>query len=219
MRIVPLTIYSIFIGKWSSVGIMLSISIGIVACFLLAKYKNIRLGTSLFISFIFIGCCFFIWTDEGLTDEALFAFPGILIFATFIANFRLAMWLLLFMLINIIALGYVNETGLYITPPNTSDLGTALYLVAILIVTTFSVSLISKDLHSLLRKLESENNKVKQSKQEIIRLQNHDPLTGLPNRILTEEIFNKQAELGVRQYFKTALLFLVLDNFKSINDT
>jgi len=154
-----------------------------------------------------------------LTDEALFAFPGILIFATFIANFRLAMWLLLFMLINIIALGYVNETGLYITPPNTSDLGTALYLVAILIVTTFSVSLISKDLHSLLRKLESENNKVKQSKQEIIRLQNHDPLTGLPNRILTEEIFNKQAELGVRQYFKTALLFLVLDNFKSINDT
>ena len=73
-------------------------------------------------------------------------------------------------------------------------------------------------MHSLLRKLESENEKVKQSKQEIVRLQNHDPLTGLPNRISAEEIFNQQAKLGVRQNFKTALLFLELDNFKSIND-
>lgn len=159
------------------------------------------------------------WRNEGLTDEGLLVFPGLLIFSTVIANFRLTVGLLIIMSINILAIGYVNHFDIYINESNHSNLDVAFVLIAVLVLTTFSVSLISRDLNALLRKLEKENYKVKASKQEILRLQNHDPLTGLPNRILAKETFNRQVQLGIRENFNTALMFIDLDNFKSINDT
>lgn len=159
------------------------------------------------------------WRNEGLTDESLLVFPSILIFATVIANFTLSIWLLILMSVNIAAIGIVNYMGIYTNVSNQSNLDTAFVLIAILFLVTFSVSLISRDLNILLGKLGKENYKVKQSKQEILRLQNHDPLTGLPNRILAKEILEQRAQLGLRENFETALMFIDLDNFKSINDT
>lgn len=48
---------------------------------------------------------------------------------------------------------------------------------------------------------------------------NHDSLTGLPNRLLFNEIFENNLILAKRKGTKTSLLAIDLDGFKSINDT
>jgi diguanylate cyclase (GGDEF)-like protein/PAS domain S-box-containing protein len=47
----------------------------------------------------------------------------------------------------------------------------------------------------------------------------HDPLTGLPNRQVFEESFERALELARRREEKLALLYLDVDSFKLVNDT
>jgi diguanylate cyclase (GGDEF)-like protein len=50
-------------------------------------------------------------------------------------------------------------------------------------------------------------------------LANHDPLTGLPNRLMFHSRLEHALGLAARQKRKAALMFLDLNNFKSINDS
>ena len=47
----------------------------------------------------------------------------------------------------------------------------------------------------------------------------HDPLTGLPNRLLLRDRFEQAVAIGKREKTLVALLFLDLDNFKHVNDS
>ncbi len=47
----------------------------------------------------------------------------------------------------------------------------------------------------------------------------HDPLTGLPNRLLLLDRFDQAVALSSREQSKLAVFFLDLDNFKHINDS
>jgi diguanylate cyclase (GGDEF)-like protein/PAS domain S-box-containing protein len=50
------------------------------------------------------------------------------------------------------------------------------------------------------------------------RLAHHDTLTGLPNRLLLSERFQRSVERSKRSGLRTALIMLDLDHFKDIND-
>ncbi|MDP3454034.1 CHASE domain-containing protein [Methyloversatilis sp.] len=50
------------------------------------------------------------------------------------------------------------------------------------------------------------------------RLAHHDTLTGLPNRLLLTERFERSVERSKRSGLRTALLMIDLDRFKDIND-
>jgi diguanylate cyclase (GGDEF)-like protein len=47
----------------------------------------------------------------------------------------------------------------------------------------------------------------------------HDPLTGLPNRLLLQERLEHAAERRKRSHTNAAILFVDLDGFKAVNDT
>ena len=47
----------------------------------------------------------------------------------------------------------------------------------------------------------------------------HDPLTGLPNRLLLDDRLESAMEQAQRNDQRCPLLFLDLDGFKVINDT
>jgi diguanylate cyclase (GGDEF)-like protein/PAS domain S-box-containing protein len=60
---------------------------------------------------------------------------------------------------------------------------------------------------------------IKHSQQRLYELVNHDPLTGLPNRRLLNELLEHAIKRAERENTKIALLFVDLDRFKNINDT
>ncbi|NTV71671.1 MAG: EAL domain-containing protein [Azonexaceae bacterium] len=57
------------------------------------------------------------------------------------------------------------------------------------------------------------------AQQKLRHLAHHDPLTGLPNRLLFEERLQYAIEQAMRNDQRCILLFLDLDGFKVINDT
>jgi diguanylate cyclase (GGDEF)-like protein/PAS domain S-box-containing protein len=59
----------------------------------------------------------------------------------------------------------------------------------------------------------------KRSEARISFLAHHDPLTGLPNRILLEDRVKQAIGYAGRSDLKAALLFLDIDRFKNINDS
>ena len=59
-------------------------------------------------------------------------------------------------------------------------------------------------------------NSLAQEKLEF--LAHHDPLTGLPNRLLLIDRYNRAAALAKRDQTHVAVLFLDLDNFKQVNE-
>jgi diguanylate cyclase (GGDEF)-like protein/PAS domain S-box-containing protein len=59
----------------------------------------------------------------------------------------------------------------------------------------------------------------KSAEEEIRHLAFYDPLTGLPNRRLLTDRLNHARQTGARRGRMGALLFIDLDNFKTLNDT
>lgn len=60
---------------------------------------------------------------------------------------------------------------------------------------------------------------IKQSQDNLNKLVNHDPLTGLPNRRLFNELMSHAIRRAEREQNQIALLFIDLDRFKAINDS
>ena len=55
--------------------------------------------------------------------------------------------------------------------------------------------------------------------EQLAQQASHDPLTGLPNRLLLEEILRETLALSQRSGHRAAVAFVDLDRFKFINDT
>jgi diguanylate cyclase (GGDEF)-like protein/PAS domain S-box-containing protein len=60
---------------------------------------------------------------------------------------------------------------------------------------------------------------MKETQAQLVHLAHHDPLTGLPNRLMFMERLNHAIDLAQRANSRFAVLFLDLDNFKQVNDT
>ena len=58
-----------------------------------------------------------------------------------------------------------------------------------------------------------------QAHEQLIHLANHDPLTGLPNRLLLHDRMKKALATAVRHERKAAIICMDLDRFKQVNDT
>jgi diguanylate cyclase (GGDEF)-like protein len=89
----------------------------------------------------------------------------------------------------------------------------------VLSLTAFLIWLMAGDLRAALANLTAENERVRRSQMRVEFLATHDSLTGLPNRILLRDRFGHAIALARRHQTMAALVFLDLDNFKSVNDS
>ncbi len=176
-------------------------------------------AASLFLGTLTLMVTAFMWLDQGLRDHSLLGYCGILIFAAMLSSTRLLILLLGFMLLSIATLGTLNLLGWYVNPVNPLRAGNIVDAASILAIIGFGSWLISSDLRRALYSLEEENQRVRQTQAHIQHLAGHDPLTGLVNRLSARDRFEQALAQARRNQTMVALLFLDLDNFKTVNDS
>lgn len=184
----------------------------------LAQRQALTLATQWLLISLTLLVTALLWVFNGLSDEALLGYPCILVFAALMGLRRTFLFLAVFIIFNVLALGYSNDMQWVTHVPMKSSLHSALLLSLILLLLTSSIWLMIGDLNQLVQALRAENSRVHQSQQQIRQLINHDSLTQLPNRVLARETF----DLAIRHRHQPgqliALMFIDLDNFKQVND-
>lgn len=155
---------------------------------------------------------------QGLYDEAPMAYPGVLVFASMFGSRRLLNTLTLGMLATLL-LTYGLHTSGVLPGTRALDFQRLVVLVIILVVTTLFVAMTSGDMQRLLSRLSQDKQALQRSHARITELAYHDPLTGLANRTLARERLEQQLEQARQGGHMLALLFLDLDNLKTINDS
>jgi len=159
------------------------------------------------------------WVAGGLRDIAVLGYPGVLIYAALFGSSTLFVSLLLFIIAFCALMAWATMQGLLI--PHIPDVSwnSMVFIGVILLITGFSVYLMTKDLRQLMDSLQQENERVRNSQAEIERLAHHDRLTGLPNRVLAEISYQQLLQHCRSNDLRLAVLFLDLDNFKPVNDS
>lgn len=162
---------------------------------------------------------FLVLANAGIHDEAMLAFPALLVFAALVGNTRLMWGITLWTLSFIVILAWMQSRGWFVGLSPERGYSAYFYTSIILLVTAICVGWLASDLRKVLGRLEREHQKLLQSQAEITHMAHHDHLTGLPNRLLIQDRFQQVVARSQRHNSKAALMFLDLDNFKTINDT
>ncbi|MDT8991990.1 EAL domain-containing protein [Curvibacter sp. APW13] len=156
---------------------------------------------------------------QGPFNDAMLAYPSILLVAIMLTSRRNAQLLLLAMIGAVATMIYLSVSGLhsFIMPPiGWNDL---VYIGLMLLAFTAVSTLFANDMRAALTALRAEVARVRQSERNLDHLANHDLLTGLPNRRLFQDRLTHAIARYQRHGDYSVVLFMDLDHFKSVNDT
>ena len=109
----------------------------------------------------------------------------------------------------------IDEDELY--QPITSRFASLIALLLALVAA--GMTLLRRQVVPLVQKMSLEISERKRAEEQISFLAYHDALTGLPNRLLSQDRFEQVMAYADRSHTKAALIFLDLDNFKEVNDS
>ena len=160
-----------------------------------------------------------LWLSQGLYSGALLAYPVILIVAGMVSRLRLFVGLLLFMLACVALITCAAVFGWRSFTPLPMGFGRMVNVSCILLVCACAVWILANDLRQTMQRLQLEIERVKASEASFTHLAQHDALTNLPNRLLACDRMAQAIGQARRYQRRAALLFLDLDNFKTINDS
>lgn len=159
--------------------------------------------------------CFY---SGGIHDLAVLGFPAVLVFAAILGELSLFLSLLAAILLSCAALVSFEVAGWYQPTIPPTAWRSLVYVAVIFSVSGFSVYLLSSDLHKVMKALQQENQRVRESKVQLLHLSQHDALTGLPNRSMAEPMFQQLLAQRQPSEASVVLMFLDLDYFKPVND-
>jgi diguanylate cyclase (GGDEF)-like protein len=199
-------------------SILLFSCIPLFSVYFLLNSGKIELAATALFGFMLIISFGLIWVFNGLRDVSIMAIPALLIFSAFLAKPKVFFALLILAIINILAIGTVNYTGIYNHPEPDNTLSSAISWSILVLFLTASIRLLGVDLQRMSRRLARQNKEVAISKTKAQYLIDHDLLTDLPNKSAA----NQKLSEFVFSHGKTkhdCVMLLNLDNFKSINDS
>ena len=180
---------------------------------------RLRLANSLMLGTAIAAISMLVWTDAGLRDPAMLGYPASSFLRSMVAGRRLFIVVLATILAVIGLVAVANVQGRHVNEVPAHSLANLVDVCIVLSLTAFVVWLLARDLQTALAELRAENARVLESQARIQFLATHDPLTGLPNRLLARDRFAQAAAHAQRDRSKVALLFLDLDDFKHVNDS
>lgn len=199
-----------------SATVLLATAIGLTCILVLLKRQNLRFAIGALLWLLTLMICSLISINLGIFDLMLLGYPLVLAYAAMYSGRRFYLLLFGFIVLFCSCLALASLQGWVYFKPAVVTLNTFISLNLLLLVSGFTMRLIARDTKDVLRQLRQENDRVLKSQQEIQRLAQHDPLTGLVNRTQCELAFQRAFTKNTEQ--SVALLFIDLDNFKPIND-
>jgi len=159
------------------------------------------------------------WHSQGLYSGAILAFPALLVVAGTVASRGLFLTLLGLMLCVVAFISYAAVSGLKAYYPAPMGFGRVVVVSCILVVSALAISLLMRDLRSARMLLQQEMRRLHSSEAKLTHLAHHDPLTDLPNGEAIATLVQGSIERAREQGRQLALLFVDVDNFKTINDS
>ena len=160
-----------------------------------------------------------LWFNQGLYSGAMLCYPVILIVAGMVSRLRLFAGLLLFMLVAVAVMAWGAMSGWHVPVPVPIGVARMVNVSCVLLVCACAVWILANDLRQTMQRLQEEIQRVKASEANFTHLARHDALTNLPNRLLISDRMEQAIGQARRYERRAALLFLDLDNFKTINDS
>ena len=214
-----LALLSLTVQNWWGGGQLLATELLLWFALGYARQARKVAAANLMLATLLISVSILIFRSHGLRDEAVSAFPGVMIFAGMFATRRVFVMMMGFIFSVLALVVWMNMVGWHVNevPPVTSF--SLFNIVVVLLVTAFFVWLLASDWRAALMRLEVENERIRESHARIDKLAFHDSLTGLPNRLLARDRFEQAMALAKRNQNSVALLYLDLDDFKAVNDS
>jgi diguanylate cyclase (GGDEF)-like protein len=204
---------------WSSVVVLALLSLCLLASVWLAHRGKAMHAAALILVSLTVAISYLLFQNQGVRGEAMTALPVILVITGMFGTRRLFLGILATILAALSALVLANVTGWHVNAVEPVTPATLVNLFGILLVTAFNVWLMAGDLRRTLARLNSENERLRDSMARIDLLVHHDSLTGLPNRLLARDRFEQAVAMAQRNGYRVALVFLDLDDFKTVNDS
>ena len=182
-----ITLLSLSRGAYISVAVEI-LAIGLLfQAFRWNERGQLARATALMVATLMAVLCALMAVSEGLYDEAVMAFPALLVFASMYGSRRIFILLMACMLAVLVALVALHQTGMLRSVADPFNLARAITLATILAVTGFFVWLLSGDLRQAMAQLEAEKQALITSHERIEVLAHRDTLTLLPNRTLAKD--------------------------------
>jgi diguanylate cyclase (GGDEF)-like protein len=210
---------TIIAQSWLNTGLVVAALLLVVAGRQLNLRGRVELSVALVLCALTVLVSTSLWFSQGLYSGAVLGYPAILIVAGMVASLRLFVGLLLGILGFVAFLTFAALTGLQQFEPLPLGLGRMVNVSCILLTCAAAVWLLANDLRKTLLRLQQEILRVKDSEASFTHLAQHDALTNLPNRLLVRDRMEQAIGHARRDGRQVALLFLDLDNFKTINDS
>jgi len=213
------TMESISLGEWLSV---MTMTAGLCAIVLSLWWmrNGLKSQANLLLLCTLTGVMSLLaWLAEGIFDVAVLGYPCILIMAGLLLPPGYFFALFAFIVATVGFLTYAALQWLHPFDARGETLVRFTDTVLILMVSGFAVWVMTNDLSQLLRRLRQEIARVQESEESLTYLARHDPLTTLPNRLLGRELIERAIANARRKSSRVALLFVDIDQFKSVNDT
>jgi diguanylate cyclase len=181
--------------------------------------KNILLGSWLLLTSITVMLIYLAWVSNGVRGAAPLGFSGILLFAAVLGDRRLLYILMSVMAFTCLLIGHANQTGWHVNEIAPTTMLTGLITVIVLATIGYGASLLARDYQVAIQQVASEHELVANAKSHIERMALHDPLTGLPNRIMAHQNFSHLFWSSKKKQQLLGIIFIDLDNLKPINDS
>lgn len=218
LTLVLVCIQRLYLGHFFQAFLTVAVGAILIGVYRLAKQKRVLAAATFLLSILTIFVTYFMWSNAGIYDEVLLAYPCILIMAAMMGDKKLFIGLIVFMSISVALNGISNHQAWYVNETVSVNVDSAILVLLIIWLISYTIWVMSSDFNALLNKLSHENTAVVNSKKKIEKLLHHDILTGLPNRMMAQEIFTHSLSKARRTDTGVCLMFIDLDNFKLIND-